>query len=67
MQPIKAALWSINFLSCKNMKWIFHSGVDFAMDLARYFIKPLDPVFQPVVMKEIKKDQNHQQDGHYSE
>ena len=49
------------------MKWIFHSGVDFAMDLARYFIKPLDPVFQPVVMKEIKKDQNHQQDGHYSE
>lgn len=37
------------------------------MDLVGDFIEPLDPVFQSVVMKEIKQDQNHQQDGHYSE
>lgn len=48
------------------MKWIFHSGVDSGMDLTRYFIKPLNPVFQLVVMKDIKQDQNHQQEGHYS-
>lgn len=42
-------------------------NMDFGMDLIGDFIKPLDAVFQPVVMEEIEQDQDYQQDGHYPE